>query len=276
MKSKKTRAQAYFGKKRAHFSHRFKAFFSNDRNKKKMIRSIRIAFLLLPGLLLGQTPPEKTINRQTQSWISLNTNFKVATHWAVLADFHIRRNDFVSEDSFYLVRAGVGYLTNAKVQLVLGYAHLWLAPSKPEWNTFAGENRVYQQLQWNTKIGSVALVQRIRNEQRWQDKITNDAKSGIRFSGRLRYLLSGTLPVFKKKTWPALVVSDEILINFGNQIVYNTFDQNRFFVGIKQQISPELSYDLGYMNVWQQKSSGFQYDSNQTLRLFFYWTKAKK
>ncbi|HAT80442.1 MAG TPA: hypothetical protein DCS17_03280, partial [Flavobacterium sp.] len=51
---------------------------------------------------------------------------------------------------------------------------------------------------------------------------------------------------------------------------YNTFDQNRFFVGIKQSINSNLSFDFGYMNVYQQKSNGYQYDMNHTLRLFFY------
>jgi len=67
-----------------------------------------------------------------------------------------------------------------------------------------------------------------------------------------------------------LVVSDEILIQFGKEVVYNTFDQNRLFVGIRQNINPKLSYDFGYMNVYQQKSNGYQYDMNHTLRLFFY------
>jgi hypothetical protein len=75
---------------------------------------------------------------------------------------------------------------------------------------------------------------------------------------------------------PSLVVADEILIHFGKEVVYNTFDQNRFFIGIKQNVSPKLSFDFGYMNVYQQKYSGYQYDSNHTLRLFFYYNNSFK
>ena len=52
----------------------------------------------------------------------------------------------------------------------------------------------------------------------------------------------------------------------------NTFDQNRLFAGIKQRLAPAWSFDLGYMLVYQQKSTGYQYDLNHTLRWFFYVT----
>jgi long-subunit fatty acid transport protein len=54
--------------------------------------------------------------------------------------------------------------------------------------------------------------------------------------------------------------------------VYNTFDQNRLFLGIKQKISKTLSFDAGYMYLFQQKESGYQYNANKTYRLFFYYT----
>ena len=148
---------------------------------------------------------------------------------------------------------------------------MWLAPKNPTWSTFSDENRIYQQVQMNTKSGNVSIVQRLRNEQRWQEIIVNDVETGKnKFSNRVRYLISTTIPIFKNKKAPSLVLSDELLIQFGKDIVYNTFDQNRFFVGIKQSINPKLSFDFGYMNVYQQKSTGYQYDMNHTLRLFFY------
>lgn len=68
------------------------------------------------------------------------------------------------------------------------------------------------------------------------------------------------------------MLSDEILVQFGSGIVMNTFDQNRFFVGIKKSLSAGWSFDLGYMPIYQQKSSGYQYDVNHTLRWFLYFT----
>ena len=75
---------------------------------------------------------------------------------------------------------------------------------------------------------------------------------------------------------PVLVLSDELLIQFGKELVYNTFDQNRFFIGIRQNLSKQFSYDFGYMNVYQQRITGYQYDMNYTIRLFFYYAHLKK
>ena len=237
----------------------------------------KVLLVLLPILVFGQTPTKKEVNQQTQSWISLNNTLKLNDYWSLVSDFHIRRTDFIKNHSFYIVRTGISYAPTSKIALAIGYGHMWAAPSKPDWNTFSNENRIYQQVQLYSKIGEVTIIQRGRNEQRWQQKIVNDEPvEELRFTNRFRYLVSLNIPVFKKKTMPTLVVSDEIMVHFGKEVVYNTFDQNRIFIGIKQTINPKLSFDFGYMNVYQQKYSGYQYDMNHTLRLFFYYNNGLK
>lgn len=98
------------------------------------------------------------------------------------------------------------------------------------------------------------------------------ATGNLEFTDRVRYLLSVTIPVASDPRVPALVVSDEVLLQFGSSIVNNTFDQNRLFGGLKKRLSGNWSFDLGYLMVYQQKSSGYQYDLNHTLRWFFYFT----
>lgn len=236
-----------------------------------MKNALKILALLLPVLMFSQTTPKKDINEQIQTWVSINTVTKLSDHWGVVADAHIRENELFDSNNFYFLRGGVAYFPNSSVTLVTGYAHMWLAPTKDGWSTFADENRIYQQAQLITKVGKVSILQRLRNEQRWQEKIVNDEPTGKnRFTDRVRYLASFTIPVFSNKKLPSLVLSDEILIHFGKEVVYNTFDQNRLFIGIRQNINSKLSYDFGYMNVYQQKYSGYQYDMNHTLRLFFY------
>lgn len=232
---------------------------------------LKLLFILFPLVLLSQTVKEKEVNQQFQTWVSLNSVTKFSQHWGIAADAHIRTNDFFHDNNFFFLRGGIAYIPSAKFSFTGGYAHMWLAPKNPTWSTFSDENRIYQQVQMNTKSGNVSIVHRLRNEQRWQEIIVNDVETGKnRFSNRVRYLISTTIPIFKKKSAPSLVISDELLIQFGKDIVYNTFDQNRIFVGIKQSINPNLSFDFGYMNVYQQKATGYQYDMNHTLRLFFY------
>ena len=232
---------------------------------------VKVLGLLFPILIFSQETSKKVINQQVQTWVSLNTLTKFSEHWGIVADAHIRENGFFESNNFYFLRGGVSYIPNASVSITGGYAHMWLAPIREGWSTYSNEDRIYEQVQLSSRIGKVNVLQRLRNEQRWHEIIINDEFSGkLRFSNRVRYLASFTIPIFSNKKLPSLVLSDEILIQFGKDIVLNTFDQNRFFIGIKQNITPKLSYDFGYMNVYQQKSLGYLYDMNHTIRLFFY------
>jgi len=233
--------------------------------------------LLLISIIASSQTRTKEINHQNQSWFSLNSQIAVASKWSVLADVHVRRNHGINNASFYLLRSALAYHINKNMYVAAGYAHLWLAPTTPGWKTYSNENRIYEQFQLNQSFKKVSVMQRLRNEQRWVQKISNDQRTGkIRFTDRIRYTLSLTIPVFKNPKLPSLALADELNIQFGKEVVYNTFDQNRWFIGIKQKISPRLSFDLGFMKVYQEKYSGYQYDSNNTLRLFFYYTKPVK
>jgi hypothetical protein len=215
----------------------------------------------------------KEVNIQSQSWFSFNSTTRLTTHWGFIADAHMRRNNFVADPSFYFLRAAVNYWVTDNITLAGGYGKMWLAPTTAGWKNFAKEDRLYIQIQSISKLGKISILQRIRNENRWQQKMVNDSFSGnYKITDRIRYLLSATIPVFKNKKYPSLVVSDELAIQFGKEVVYNTFEQNRLFFGIRQSINKNLSYDLGYMQVMQQKSTGYQYDKNNTFRLFFYFT----
>lgn len=228
---------------------------------------------LFPGICaFGQTvSPEKKVTGYSQSWFSINSTLRFSDKWGMVGDFHHRRDDFMADEYFYFLRAGAMYWIAGKYPVILGVAHLWQAP--PDGNsTWLNENRIYEQWSAVQKQGIVSILNRIRFEQRWRDQIINDQVVGDKiFSLRLRYLASFELKPFKNQKIPALVISDEVCVQFGETIVYNTFDQNRFFLGLKESLSKKLSVDIGYMNIWQQKSSGNQYTTSHVFRLFFYF-----
>ncbi len=93
------------------------------------------------------------------------------------------------------------------------------------------------------------------------------------FSNRLSYQAGFEAKIFKSNKLPSIATSDELIVQFGKDVVYNKFDQNRFFIGLRQQISAALSFDIGNMNVLQQKTTGYQYDSTDLFRLFFFYMK---
>lgn len=215
----------------------------------------------------------KQINHQIQSWVSVNSTIRVSKKWGIMVDVHYRSNQFFANPNFYFVRLGGNYWINEHITAAAGWGHLWLAPSKAGFKTCAQENRLFQQIQMTSKIGTIQLLNRLRNEQRWQEKIVNDKRTNeFKFTNRVRYLASLTIPISKNEYFPSLVLSDELCIQMGKEVVYNTFDQNRAFLGFKQRILQNLHFDIGYMLVNQQKSNGYQYDQNSTYRCFFYYT----
>jgi hypothetical protein len=232
-----------------------------------------LLFLGVKNTSRAQAPTAKEINHNYQVWTSINNIFRYSEHWGMLLDFHVRTNNFLADPSFYFLRGAANYWIKENLTVALGYGHMWQAPTQPGWTTFSNENRIYQQFQITSRTGRSLFMQRVRNEQRWQQQIVDDKKTNqYRFTNRIRYLFGYTYTVFQNLYLPCLTVSDEILLQFGSAIIYNTFDQNRFFIGIRQSISPRLNFDFGYMNVFLQKSTGYQYDMNHTLRLFFYYS----
>jgi len=228
--------------------------------------------LLLFGLLV-QAQTEKQIIQNGHAWISVNNLYQLTNRWGILSDTHIRRTNFINNPSFYFVRGGVQYSIKRNLRVAGGYAHLWLAsPDEQPWNNYLNENRIYQQVSFSHRYPGVNTLFRLRNEQRiFNTRVNGESLNNHYWIHRVRMLLSASIP-FRKGGRTQFLIADEMHLNFGKRVVYNTFNQNRLTVGIKHRLSKQWSFDTGYMMVYQQRSSGFAYDLNHTFRLFFYGT----
>lgn len=213
----------------------------------------------------------KEVNTQFQSWFSINSNIRIADRWTVLIDLHEKRQHFTADVGFHFARIGVGYRLNEHSTVAAGVAELWLAPARAGWQQFAVEKRIYQQIQWLGKFKRWSWIERIRNEQRWQPQLVNDGIDHIKFTNRIRLLAGGSYALHCKYLPSHLTLSNEICFQFGDEVTYNTFDQNRLFVGVRQIFNATWSMDLGYMQIFQQKANGYQYDLNHTFRCFVYF-----
>jgi long-subunit fatty acid transport protein len=69
---------------------------------------------------------------------------------------------------------------------------------------------------------------------------------------------------------PFVTLQDEIMINAGKNIVYNYFDQNRVYIGVGYAFSDDLSLQIGYSNIFQQKPVGNQFIVGHALRVSLY------
>ena len=118
-------------------------------------------------------------------------------------------------------------------------------------------------------------MQWFRLEERYRQKVVNDSTlgNGYNFNWRLRYNFWYEVPFVKDGSQPksvSLIVNDELHISFGKEVVYNYFDQNRFFLGVKYQLSKSSNIQVGYTNVFQQLAAGNRYRSMNGARVFFF------
>jgi hypothetical protein len=223
----------------------------------------------------GQTPA-KAIHEREQLWLGYFNQTRITNKFGFWLDVHYRQTDnFVDRPFQFLIRPALNFFIKDNLRLQTGYAFVDHLPAKGL-STSRPEHRGWQQIWWNQKYTGLTTLQWLRVEERFNKKIVNDVlQPETYFTIRLRYNYSFFIPLkgkeLKAKT-PFLAVIDEVFLNLGNSIVYNTFDQNRFFIGLGYQITPHINAQLGYMNIYQQEVSGNNYFSTNAIRLFLFQT----
>ncbi|WP_395065950.1 DUF2490 domain-containing protein [Flavobacterium sp.] len=120
------------------------------------------------------------------------------------------------------------------------------------------------------KLGSLKITNKYQLEARFfHNQNLNELVSGYTFSNfRFRYQIGFDYPILRKEQSDKLVIKlkDEVMLNIGNQIVKNTFDQNRIYGGIQYVVNPKVALELGYLNWFQQQKSGIDYYNRDILR----------
>lgn len=232
--------------------------------------------LLTGGLFLTAAAQTKQTEHIGQVWLGYLNQTRLSDKWGIWLDAHLRtKESMLTGLSQGMIRAGLTYYVNDDVKLTAGYAFINHFPADNHKNISQPEHRPWQQIQWHTKYPRMRLMQRVRLEERYRRKIlNNDALAeGYNFNFRLRYNFFSQVPLSKKRFQPgtlSFVLNDELHINFGKQIVYNYFDQNRFFTGFNYHVNKHDNLQFGYMSLFQQLGAGNRYRSLHTARIFYF------
>jgi hypothetical protein len=230
--------------------------------------------ILFCGFAPAQTPAKQTTH-VGQVWLGYFNQTRFSDRWGGWFDVHMRtQKEVVSGWSHLLVRTGLTYYFSENARFTAGYVYANLFPDDTR-HVSQPEHRPWQMFQWQTQYGRLRSRQTFRFEQRFRHRIlNNDALAdGYNFNYRLRYNLQFTYPLGKRGVEPgslSVVASNEIFVNFGREIVYNYFDQNRFFVGLSYQTNATDNLQVGYMNLFQQQPSGNRYRNLHIFRVFFF------
>lgn len=215
---------------------------------------------------------QKNISRQTQIWYQYFVTAKLNPKWAVVADGGFRTKDWDKAHTF-LIRAGIRYNISSRMNTSCGYALFISYPSSNNTNHAIPEHRGWQRLTLVSQYGLCKIEHRYRLEERFFRKSDHEKLlPGYRFNYRAGYQINLQIPLKGdqlEKGTPFIILYDELLLNFGKQIIYNYFDQNRIYAGFGYVFGKSSSCTLGYQHVWRQRSSGNFYEDINSIRLNF-------
>jgi hypothetical protein len=232
---------------------------------------------------------------QRQTFTNFNTWFayigthKVNDKWAAFIDLQARRNDFLKNTQQNFARFGMLYFLNPNVSIGAGYGYFWTEPygTSPAKAAF-GENRYWEQIQWRTNYGKYELVNRLRLEQRNVNNPIADANGVFKegpsvFTNRIRMQQKLSVPFRGSSIHDRSVyytLANEMMVNFGENVKLNTFDQNRAFVGLGYRLPRVGRLEIGYQNQYLLKSDGKTVESNGSMNIWllanFDWFKKKE
>jgi len=234
--------------------------------------------LLLCVLTLSaiSSSAQKTVATEEQAWFAVFNQTRLTNRWGIWFDAHLRlKDDFVGDLSQGIVRAGPTFYLSDDVRLTAAYAYVHFFPAPGHANIGLPEHRPWQQVQWFVRGSKARLMQWVRLEERFRRKTLNDNElgDGYLFNWRIRYNFALFIPITKKRFEPGglqFLANEEMMVNFGKTIVYNHFDQNRFFIGLVYQLDKHAQLHGGYMNLYQQLATGNQFRNQHTVRVFYF------
>lgn len=142
--------------------------------------------------------------------------------------------------------------------------------NRPEYHEFRTTFQFFHHLkQWD---GRIMHTWRYNNELRWQ---YNPAAEAYRFFQRFRFryrlrVMLNSADFYEDNTIYGMV-SNELSLNFGEGIVFNTFNQNRLYAGVGIRLFNALRVELRYINHYRTRgATGFEFDASQGLMLGIY------
>ena len=202
---------------------------------------------------------------QALSLFTYSNNFEISPKWSVTSD--VQERNFIKpvKQSQFFLRSQINRNLGQNWSAAAGMAYYLSSPGDPYGSSTlaVGEVRLHQDLNYKQKFSTYSIGHRYRMEERFIGKSINDSLiSGFNFIQRLSYTVTFEYILFKSATnlhSLSIKASEGIFINANKKIVYNMFDQNRFYAGLNYQILKNVFIELGYLNLFQQRSSGDQY-----------------
>lgn len=239
------------------------------------------AALFLASILCAQD--QKVIYPHNVFWSKMEINqLDNRQRWGLGVDFVYRRKSSLTDRSMFAeplresFRPWIHYQFSAYARLSvspIGYMHT---------NEYLGKESDLSRLPYHELRSTIQFFHhqkarngkwmhtwRYRYELRWQEQPGRDDYrffTRFRFRYRIRYVITGN-DFYKNNTWYA-AVSNEIGLNVGKNVVLNTFNQNRLYIGIGCRFLTAARVELRYIDRLRTRgATGYEFDHGRGLML---------
>ena len=233
-----------------------------------------LIFIFFSTFLFGQ----KNVENQQLLWYGYYNKLQINKNWVL--------NSEVQERHFYqpLVQHQLVFRTNLDrrilddINVSLGFVVFLQSPNDPESESTLMVPELRTDFGFNAKkkYKYFNVNQRFKVEARFFHQTeNNELVGGYQFSNfRMRYQLGLDIPLIKKQDAEKLIlkIKDEVMFNFGKNIVKNVFDQNRIYIGLNYPMNKKLASEAGYLSWFQQRPSGTDFYNRDIIRFSVFHT----
>jgi hypothetical protein len=247
--------------------------------KKFVLPVIFLATVFVPGQVSGQN--EKSVTTQRLVWLGYNNKFRITKHWTFVTEIEDRRYAFPDRQSEWILprvtmlrELGSGW--NAGI----GFAHFrQSSPDNAESNIsfVRPELRPHLELNYTQKPGAgrFSIDHRFKIEERFIHKSSSEGlEDGYSANIRIRYRIQLSYPLIRKESGTGTLAAkayNEFMMNFGRNILYNSFDQNRLGIALNYGLRKGLQFQADFVNIFKERTGG-QYVNQYVERLTVYHT----
>lgn len=230
-------------------------------------------FLIFTFLICSQLLGQANISNQNLYWIRYYNQLSLNSKWTWHNEVDMRRFMDNSRLHHVIAHSHIHYKIAPNFDIGAGITYSQQSPQFPDATStlVVPEIRPFQEITQSQTLGKkVTLSHRFRLDERFIRKNNGtELLEGSDFNFRFRYRpqLAINLSKTESKTPTNLKIADELMVNFGGEIVYNHFDQNRVYVALEKVLSKNFSVEMGYLHWYQQRSSGKDFFDRNILRL---------
>ena len=243
----------------------------------RVVRCVAMAVALLSTSRVTAQATRQT-RENLNAWLTLNGEVALSRKWFADYDVSLRRSGPLDEWQQILPRVSARYQMLPNVRFNWGYNFAETFPFGKLPNAFRfPEHRMWEQVQLSQGVGRVSLTHRYRLEQRWLGRVASvngeeSVQNWVR-TNRGRYRVQGTIPLQGPTTEDGEFYTHlglEMFLNWGANVQFNVFDQNRLTWMVGRRFSKSLRVEAGYMEQLTEKASGRFLERNHTLLLTFF------